>query len=224
MIPKYPELVELTDKQIQEITDIVFGEDKDVGNHDVIFVFGSTHPLCYETTLKAYNNGLGNDIVISGGNSKSRDKHKDWKYGSKSEADAISSRLIDKGVPIDKLYIEEKATNSKENVIFTKEIYDFTSVKSILIISKNYVAGRQMRTLKKYMPDNIKEINQYSYNVYIEDGVTFGRYDWMKYDKSKSLILGEYLRIYHYGNRGDIEKLKKPVEGLSEYVNSYNLD
>ena len=42
----------LTDKQIQEITDIVFGEDKDIGRHDVIFVFGSTHPLCYETTLK----------------------------------------------------------------------------------------------------------------------------------------------------------------------------
>jgi hypothetical protein len=183
----------------------------------VIFIFGSTHPATYQNAIEAYNNGWGKEIVVTGGSSGSTDKHKEWKYGDKSEARVICEKLVENGIRRDKIFIEEKSTDSKENIIFAKEIYDFSKIKSLTFISKNYVAGRQYRTLRKYLPDNLIII-PYSYNVYFDNGTTFDRYDWMNYDKSKSLVFGEYLRIVYYGRREDIENVGGIINGLEKHI------
>ncbi|AGK96844.1 YdcF family protein [Clostridium pasteurianum] len=214
---KYPEAPDLTDIQIKEITDIVFCKEQDLSISDVLFIYGSTNPATYQKSLEVYNKGLCKDIVISGGSSKSKSKHKDWHYGNKPEARVIFEKLLSYGVTREKIFFEEKSSNSKENVMFAKEIYDFSNVKSLIFISKNYAAGRQYRTLKKYLPQNIKIIS-YSYNTYLDDGTTFDRYDWMEHPKSISLVLGEYLRIIFYGKKGDIEEIHGIVKGLENYV------
>jgi len=217
IIPKYPEVPRLTDNQIEELTEIVFCKETEFKNNDVIFVFGTTHPGSYENALQAYKKGLGKEIIISGGTSGSPDKHKDWIYGDKSEARVLFEKLVAHGVPIEKMVIEDKSTNSMENVIFSKEIYDFSKTKSIIFISKNYASGRQLRTLKKYLPNDI-HYTAYGYNIYFDDETTFDRHDWMKYDKSKSLVFGEYLRILFYGKLGYIEELSEPIKGLEKYT------
>ncbi|MDR7857855.1 YdcF family protein [Tissierella sp.] len=216
-IPKYPEVPDLTDNQIEEITEITFGEEEGLNSSDVIFVFGSTHPPTYQNAFEAYNKGLGKEIIISGGSSGSKDKHKDWIYGDKAEARVIYEKLASLGVPEQKMFLEEKSKNSRENILFAKEIYDFSKVNSLIFISKNYAAGRQCRTLKKYLPKAIK-ISSYTYNTYFDDGSTFNRHDWMKHERSKSLVFGEYLRIVYYGKRGDIEELNYIDQGLKEYI------
>lgn len=216
-IPKYPDIPRLSQEQIDELTEIVFGTEKEINNSDVIFVFGSTHPANYQKAVEAYHKGLGKEIVIAGGSSGSKDKHKEWVYGDESEARVIREKLVENGVPRDKIFIEEKSTDSKENIIFAKEIYDFSKIKSLTFISKNYVAGRQYSTLRKYLPRNVI-ITPYSYNIYFDNGTTFDRYDWMNYDKSKSLVFGEYLRIVYYGRRGDIENMGRIIKGLEKHI------
>lgn len=192
-------------------------QKKDLRKNDVIFVFGSTHPACVEATFKAYELGLGNIIVISGGSSNSREKHKDWTSGDRTEADSISSKLIEMGIPKEKIYVEDKATNSKENVILATKLFDFTCLEGITIISKNYVVGRQARTLKKYINPNI-HVSSFGYNVALNDGTTFDEESWMISEQSKALVFGEYLRIILYGRRGDIINDTNPIKGLEEYT------
>jgi len=216
MIPKYPRVPNLNKNQITKLTNIVFLPKRDLKKNDVIFVFGSTHPACVEATYQAYKEGLGREIIISGGRSNAREKHKDWTGGDGSEASSISSQLIERGIPEDRIHVEEQATNSKENVILATKLFDFSKVKGVTIISKNYVVGRQYRTLMKYIPSRI-QISSYGYNVYLDDGTTFDENNWTEKAQSRSLVFGEYLRIISYGERGDIVKNCDPIEGLERY-------
>lgn len=218
MIPKYPKVPTLNDKQIKAITEIVFYLEKDLRKNDLIFVFGSTHPACVEATYKAYTMGLGERIIISGGQSKSREKHKDWNPEDQTEASSISRKLVEMGVPKDKIHVEDQATNSKENVLLATQCFDFSTVQSVTIISKNYVVGRQARTLKKYVNSNM-HVSSYPYNVYLDDGTTFDETNWSKCEQSQSLVFGEYLRIVFYGKRGDILDDTPPIDGLEGCLN-----
>ncbi|MCT1403733.1 hypothetical protein M4D81_32530 [Paenibacillus sp. p3-SID867] len=56
--PKDPIVPELTEVQINELTDIVF-LSKEILPCDAIFVFGGTHPGHWKATIDAYNRGLG---------------------------------------------------------------------------------------------------------------------------------------------------------------------
>lgn len=223
MIPKYPNVPEINESQIKALTEIVFSPRKDLRKNDAIFVFGSTHPACVEATFKAFEMGLGNKIVISGGSSNSREKHKDWTSGDRTEADSISSKLIEMGIPKEKIYVEDKATNSKENVILATQLFDFSCLDGITIISKNYVVGRQARTLKKYINPNI-HVSSFGYNVALKDGTTFDEENWMISNQSKALVFGEYLRIILYGRRGDIINDTNPIIGLEKYIKFDNED
>lgn len=45
--------------------------------------------------------------------------------------------------------------------------------------------------------------------------------NWMEYPESRSLVIGEYLRIIYYGMKGDIVSVDGVVEGLEEYVRGF---
>lgn len=215
-IEKYPEVPHLTDKQIQEITEAVFCEDVPKRSCDAVFIFGSSHPSTYQNAFELYKEGFVKNIIITGGLSKSKDKHKDWVYGDKTEADLMFDKLKDMGVPESHMFVESKSTNSKENVVFAKDIFDFSGIKSLYFISKNYAAGRQYRTLKKYVDD--VDIISCPYQVELEGQISFDRFNWMKYKTSRSLVFGEYLRIIYYGKKGDIYKLNSMAQGLEGYI------
>lgn len=220
-IPKYPAVPDLSKQQINEITKIVFCNEMNIEDvTDLIFVFGSTHPAAFERTLKAYSNGLVKDIIISGGTSGTGVKHPDWVYGDKSEARVIYEKLLLNNVPKENIYFEERSSNSKENILFAKELYDFSKVNNMLFVSKNYAAGRQYRTLKKYLPDQIR-IASYPYEISLKDGQILNSYNWMEHPESRSLVFGEYLRILYYGQRGDIQNIGAIVTGLENYIESF---
>jgi uncharacterized SAM-binding protein YcdF (DUF218 family) len=202
-IPKYLKVPNLTINQVKAITEIVFCEEQNLITSDVLFIFGSAYPEAYQNALDLYNKGLVKNIVIYGGLSSSKQKHKDWIYGDKSEARLIFEKLAFYGIPLAKMFLEEKLINSKDNIIFSSEIYDFSKVKSLIFISQNYTAGRQYRTLKKYLSKGVR-IMPYTYNIYFDDETTFNRHDWMKCRKSRELVFVEYLKILYYSRMGDI--------------------
>jgi hypothetical protein len=63
-IPKYPEIPPLTEKKIQQLTSIVFLEEEFCSlpqKSDLIFVFGGSHPGCWQTSYQAgFVNKIGN--------------------------------------------------------------------------------------------------------------------------------------------------------------------
>lgn len=105
-------------------------------------------------------NDFGNDgyIVVSGGNGEDEDI---------SEAEAMQSYLINKGIPQDKILLEDKSTTTAENIKFSKEVIEKHSDKSInqckvKVVTTDFHALRSSILAKK---NGYGEIEVYSSNT-----------------------------------------------------------
>ncbi|MEN1968383.1 YdcF family protein [Lentibacillus sp. N15] len=205
MIPKEPVLPSLNDYEIDCLTTLVFGKEIELKKCDTLFVFSGTHPGHWEKSIEAYKKGLVDTIIVTGGRSQTGNSHPDWKYKDVTEADVIISYLLAAGIPENIITYEKKSTNTLENVLYAKEVYDFNQVTNLLFVCKSHVTGRQYRTLAKHLPSGIHFI-PYTFNA-AYNGHTITRTNWMETETGRKRIWGEYLRIDHYGKKGDIQKI-----------------
>lgn len=129
--------------------------------------------------------------------------HPDW--NGHTEAEVIIQHLLAAGIPEEAIKFENSSSNTLENVLFSKEIFDFNTVETVMFICKSHATGRQWRTLAQHLPKHLRYI-PYTFNAFYKD-VEIGRNSWMKTDIGKSRVWGEYLRLLHYGEKGDILKL-----------------
>jgi uncharacterized SAM-binding protein YcdF (DUF218 family) len=203
IIAKEPEKVpELTKEQIDWLTDIVFYYDDIPELCDAVFVFGGTHPGHWEAAIKAYQTGLSRTFVVTGGVSPTGKKHAAWEDRMLPESLVIKRKMIEAGVPEKYIIHEETSRNSMENVIHALEVFDFTKVKSLLVVSKAHCAGRQIRTLQKYLTEEIHFVPFGFPAVYSGKGIR--RDNWHLTNEGRSRVWGEYLRICMYGDAGNL--------------------
>jgi uncharacterized SAM-binding protein YcdF (DUF218 family) len=125
----------------------------------------------------------------------------------------MKEKLIILGVPEQKIIMEDRSTDSLENILFAKDMYDFSKVKKLAFICKSYAAGRQLRTLQMHLPSSISLL-AYPFDTSPWKNRVISRYNWMDEQDSRSYVYGEYLRILHYGEKGDIVPLDKNISGL----------
>lgn len=97
-------------------------------------------------------------IVVSGG--KGKDEHI-------SESEAMKNYLVEHGVSEDKILMEDKSTNTSENIKFSKEIIEENSKKSITkskikIVTTDFHALRSSMLAKK---NGYKNIEIYTSNT-----------------------------------------------------------
>lgn len=212
-IPKYPEVPPLIEKQIQQLTRIVFLEEELNSfpqKADLIFVFGGSHPGCWQTAYQAYQAGLADKILLTGGVKPFVIRHPTWTYGNTAEAQVMKMKLQELGVPEKLIIVEDQSTNTLENVLFAKGIFNFQTISNIVFISKSFGAGRGYRTLKKHLPSNI-QLTPYPFPTTLRSNQMVTRHNWMHDPESRSFVYGEYLRMLEYGEKGDIIPLEKPI-------------
>lgn len=146
----------ITEGQINHITEVVYSREDDVTKSDLLFIFGCSDPKIWEVACEIYSRGLIKDIVITGGyNPNPKMRMKNWNYGEVAEAEVIKRKLIEYGISEECIYIETESKNSYQNVMNALEIYDFTKISSLIIISKEMAVGRQFRTLRRNIPTHI---------------------------------------------------------------------
>ena len=194
---------EFSDKEISFLTKSVFGEIIEPQPSDVLFVFSGTHPGHWEKAIEAYQKGYVRRIIVTGGRSLKGTPHPDW--NGHTEAEVIIQHLLAAGIPEEAIKSENSSSNTLENVLFAKEIFDFNTVETVMFICKSHATGRQLRTLAQHLPKHLRYIS-YTFNAFYKD-VEIGRDSWMNTDIGKSRVWGEYLRLLHYGEKGDILKL-----------------
>lgn len=202
VIPKSPNIPDLTDYQIAFLTSTVFGPKKQVKKCDALFIFGGTHPGHWEKSLAAYKETDVQQIIVTGGHTLTGKKHPEWNFGTKTEADVIREYLVKNGVPPQLIVAERRSTNTLENVTFSLELVDFSKIKSLMFVCKSHATGRQLRTLTKYFPPHIDYLPYTFDAIYSEKRVS--RDEWMHSAIGRARVWGEYLRILHYGAKGDI--------------------
>lgn len=90
----------------------------------------------------------------------------------KPEAEVLADIAIEKGVPPDKIIIENKSTNTGENILFSKKILEDKKlgIKSCIVVCKPYMERRAFATFKKNWPeiDLVVTSPQISFQEYLK--------------------------------------------------------
>ena len=117
----------------------------------------------------------------------------------------MAKEAIKRGVRSQDIIIEDKSTNTLENVLFSKNILEkeigLINIKSIDAVVKNYHSRRALMTLKKHLPKGIK-LKSCPYDVY-----NFTSKNWFLCEKGKEKVHEEFNKIMRYLKKGDIEEL-----------------
>ncbi len=119
-------------------------------NSDCILVLGSHDLRVADRAAELYHQGIAPWIIFSGG------------FGNYTasiwtvpEADQLAQIAVRKGVPASALLVENRSTNTGENILFTQQLLaeKNLSVHSFVLVQKPYMERRSYATLKKHWPD-----------------------------------------------------------------------
>lgn len=162
---------------------------------DAILVLGCSDLSVVDVGVKIFKEGYADKIIFSGGLGK--DTSKLW---SEAEADKFAKLAVEKGIPANRIYIENKSTNTGENFRFTKKLIEEQSldIKSFIIVHKPYDEKRAYATFKNWMPEyegivTSMDISCQDYNkMAIENNLP----NW------KELMVGDVQRMKVFAQKG----------------------
>ncbi len=117
---------------------------------DCIIGLGCEDLNIAKVSVDLYFKGYADKIIFSGGLGKVT--RNIWK---EPEANKFAEYAIEKGVPKEKIYIENESTNTGDNFRFTKELIKQKglNINTCIVVCKPYVEKRVEATLKKIMPE-----------------------------------------------------------------------
>lgn len=159
---------------------------------DMVLAFGNSR---FEPVAKRaaalYHEGLAPVIVSSGGVET---------HTGQNEAMAMRHIMRRAGVPDSAIVVEDRATNTMENVIFSREAMQCQTVNSV-ISAGHAVAGRRfLMTLAQNWP----EVFAMASHVWNEDRLS---QEWHKDPETVSWIRDQFARIQPYIEAGYIREV-----------------
>lgn len=160
---------------------------------DCILVLGSLDTRTAERGADIYMQGYAPIIIFSGGLGKlTKDV---WKG---TEAELFATIALDKGVPREAIFIENKSTNTGENIRFTQQLLQEKNLhmESFIVVQKPYMERRSYATFKKHWPG--KKL------IVTSPLLTFEEYpnDQVPVEKLINMMVGDLQRIKLYPAKG----------------------
>jgi uncharacterized SAM-binding protein YcdF (DUF218 family) len=167
------------------------------GRADLGLLFGTRHGV-EEFCAAAYalwQRGMFPKLLVSGGATAGL---------AEPEAEAIAARLVQMGMPPEALLLETAATNTGENVVFSRRLAEETfgqdSIKSLLVIGKLCSMRRYLMTLERHWPQPRRFACAVNY---------FGveRERWHEHDEFRRRVLAEFTKIPEYLKQGFLREV-----------------
>ena len=160
---------------------------------DCILVLGSHDIRVADRAAELYHQNFAPYIVFSGGLGNFTKEI--W---TESEADLFAAIAINKGVPASAIYIENKSTNTGENIIFSQQLLKQHKLdpESFIVVQKPYMERRSYATFKRHWPD--KKIAVTSPQILFEDYPTPD----IPMEKVINIMVGDLQRIRIYPEKG----------------------
>ncbi len=161
---------------------------------DLIFVLGSNDARVAEYAAELYHRGLAPLVLFSGG--VGRFTASEWAV---SEAETFAATAEKAGVPRDKILLENKSTNTGENVRFSRQVLAQSGIpepKTVIALQKPYMERRTLATLQAQWPE---------VNVAVSSPpCTFEQYLTPKLtaDFVINAMIGDFQRILEYPKQG----------------------
>lgn len=163
---------------------------------DIAIIFGSDgRKHLAEKGAELYHNKLVEKIVVTGGVKR---------HFSKTEAIDIRDRLVKLGIPKGDIIVENRATNTGENVIYSKELIKhrlgLKNVNSIIAVGNVSASRRFIMTIKRHWPEAF--VMMAPANPY---GVSKDK--WYTLQRFKCTVLRQNAKIKPYFKKGFIEEV-----------------
>lgn len=161
---------------------------------DLIFCLGSHDLRVADRSSELYKKGFAPKILFSGGFGNVT---KDWKV---SEAEQLTERAVSLGVPRHDIFVENKASNTGENIRFGYELLQLSNyeVKRMILVQKPYMERRTFATFMAQWPGDAIEIYVTSPQVSLEEYIS----DDIPLEKVINLMVGDLQRIKEYPKKG----------------------
>ena len=200
-IPREVAVENLSPEEIEGITQTVFVASEPQPA-DLLFIFGTStiDNEILESVARDCLQGRFSRVLVTGLSGRL------YSETSKPIAHIMCDELIARGVPSDLILVQDRSTNTLEDVAFSIDVLEQHNIspESIAFLCKAHHSGRYLRTLRKFFPSQTL-----SPVIYVAEyeGVKVSKADWYEYEISRGRVYGEYLRIIEYTERGDIAHL-----------------
>ena len=160
---------------------------------DCIFALGSHDLRVADRAADLYLQGWAPLVIMSGGlGNVTKDV---W---TEPEADQFARIAVEKGVPASAILIENKSTNTGENIIFTRKLLEQQNIdpQSFILVQKPYMERRTLATFQKQWPG--KKIMVNSPQISFEDYPT----KEISMERVINIMVGDLQRIRYYPEKG----------------------
>ncbi len=160
---------------------------------DCILVLGSHDVRVADRGAELYLQGWAPLLIFSGGLGRLTEDM--W---TETEADKFAKIAIEKGVPKEAILIENKSTNTGENILFTQQLLKQHTLdpQSFIVVQKPYMERRSFATFKKHWPD--KTLIVTSPQISFQDYPTHE----IPLEKVIHIMVGDFQRIKVYAEKG----------------------
>lgn len=160
---------------------------------DCILALGSHDLRVADRAAELYLEGWAPLIIMSGGLGNLTKGI--W---TESEADQFAAAAIQKGVPEQHILIENKSSNTGENIVFTQMLLAKKGINpsSFIVVQKPYMERRAYATFKMHWPEKKLLITspQISFDKYATADITI--------EKVINIMTGDLQRIEIYPKKG----------------------
>lgn len=164
---------------------------------DAILVLCSHDTRVAERAVDLFHQGWAPLLIFSGGlGAITRDI---W---SEPEANQFARIAMTLGVPKDKILIENRSSNTGENILFTKQLLAEKEIdlQSFILVQKPYMERRSFATFRKLWPE--KEVVVTSPQVSFEEYLEHYASRELTKDDVISIMVGDLQRIKLYPAKG----------------------
>ena len=118
------------------------------------------------------------------------------------EADQFAAIAIEMGVPRERILVENRSTNTGENVLFTKQLLAAHGLdpQTFIVVQKPYMERRSYATFKKVWPE--KQLVVTSPQVSMTEYLNGYSHDALSPDDVVAIMVGDLQRIRVYPGKG----------------------
>lgn len=164
---------------------------------DVILVLCSHDKAVAERGAQLFLEGWAPLLIFSGGLGSITSRL--WR---EPEADQFAAIAIKMGVPRESILIENRSTNTGENILFTKQLLaeKHLEPRTFILVQKPYMERRSYATFKKLWPE--KEARVTSPRASLEEYLRRYSNEALSSDDVVSIMVGDLQRIRLYPARG----------------------
>lgn len=184
---------------IEAITQFLFIPNNMPDKVDVCIVLGNDYVDTMMDVAAIFNKGICDKFILTGHSAK---------MDKEPECDRFFQKGLEFGIPAENMFLENRATNSYENLEFSKQIINeqlggFDNCRKILFVAKAFVTRRVDMTAKKLYPDFIQAF-YYPTVDNSENGKNIRADNWWKNEAATKRVMAEVERIGKYFLNGDL--------------------